>query len=193
MSPDASALKDALLLALLVGLLLTAAEPGAVNALPGFSDRTGPTELSVASFERLDSGCEDEMSTHVGGSTGGGSYSQVSFVETGDPDADLAAWTERTSPPGADLSTFRVHVESRADGATDAPCRAGVRYRIEVATGGANPEGLLPDAHGTRILWLQNGEYAGCSASYTGPLRADCSRFSDDDRPNRTWANATTA
>lgn len=190
MSLDAPSLKDVLLVALLAGLAVTAAEPDAVNALPGFSDHTGPTEATVASFERLDSGCADEIATRAGGSASGGNYSKVSFIETGDPDADLAAWTERTSPRGADLSTVRVHVESRSRGASNASCRTGVRYRIEVATAGGSPEGLLPDAHGTRVLWLENGVVAGCSASHTGSLRAGCDRFYDD-RPARTWANAT--
>ena len=195
MVPHSAKLKTLLLVSLLFGLALTGGEPGTVNALPGFSDHTGPTEIAVVSFERLDSGCEDDVATYSGGSVSGGNYSQVTFIETGDPDANLSAWAERTSPQGADLSTFRVHVESR-DGTgerTDDSCETGVQYRIEVATSGGSPEGVLPDAHGTRILWLENGEYAGCSVSVTSPLRGDCRRFTDDESPVREWANATTA
>ncbi|WP_135830374.1 hypothetical protein [Halorussus halobius] len=198
---DSETSKNVLLVAALLGLAVAGAEPGAVNALPGFSDHTGPTEMAVASLERLDSGCADEVATYAGGSASGGNYSQVSFVETGDSEANLSAWVERTSPPGADLSTFRVHVESHprtdpdADHVVDASandsCDVGIQYRIEVTTGGGNPEGILPDDHGTRVLWLENGEYAGCSASHTGSLRAQCHRF--DSAPDRTWANATAA
>jgi len=192
MGPDSGTLKNALLVAALLGLAVASVEPGAVNALPGFSDHTGPTEMEVASLERLDSGCADEVATYASGSASGGNYTQVSFVETGHPEADLSAWTERTSPPGADLSTFRVHVDSRsrADAPANASCELGVQYRIEVTTSGGSPGGILPDAHGTRILWLQDGDYAGCSGSYTSPLRADCRRF--EAKPDRTWANATT-
>lgn len=199
---DSERLKTALLVAALLGLAVASAEPGAVNALPGFSDHTGPTEMEVTTLERLDSGCADEVATYASGSASSGNYTQVSFVETGDRDADLSAWTERTSPPGADLSTFRVHVEShsraegddadvdsRADTPANASCKVGVQYRIEVTTSGGSPEGFLPDAHGTRILWLENGDYAGCSGSYTSPLRSDCQRF--EAGPDRTWANAT--
>ncbi|WP_128476259.1 hypothetical protein [Halorussus pelagicus] len=214
---DARKLKDALLLALVVGLLLTGGEPGAVNALPGFSDHTGPTEMEVAEFERLDSGCHNVVGTYSSGSSSGdGPYSQTTFIETGDPDADLSAWVERTSPPGADLSTFRVHVESHGSdagaasardeaGAANASgmandslatnkssCEMGVQYRIKVTASGGSPEGILPDAHGERVLWLHDGEYAGCSGSHTGPLDGSCSHIRPQDGgPNRTWANAT--
>ncbi|UPV74251.1 hypothetical protein M0R89_17145 [Halorussus limi] len=193
---DARKLKDALLLAFVVGLLLTGGEPKAVNALPGFSDHTGPTEMNVSELERLDSGCREAVSGYARSSVSGGTYSQVTFVETGDPDADLSAWVERTSPPGADLSTFRVHVESSGNATgrneSNRSCEAGVQYRLEVTTAGGSPEGVLPDAHGIRILWLENGEYAGCSGSYTGPLRSGCSQLRPQDGgPDRTWANAT--
>ena len=198
---DARKLKDALLLALVVGLLLTGGEPKAINALPGFSDHTGPTEMEVTELERLDSGCLDVVGTYSSGSSSGdGPYSQTTFIETGDPDADLSAWVERTSPPGADLSTFRVHVESRGSDAADrtdanattTSCKMGVQYRITVMASGGSPEGILPDAHGERVLWLENGEYAGCSGSYTGSLNGSCSHIRPQDGgPNRTWANAT--
>ena len=204
MVPDARRLKDALLLALVVGLLLTGGEPKAVNALPGFSDHTGPTEMRVASIDRLDAGCRDAVSNYAGSSGGGGNRTRVSFIPTGDPDADLSAWVERTSPPGADLGTFRVHVESRGDGevasnrgadrtASNASCELGVQYRIETTAAGGSPEGLLPDAHGVQILWLGNGEYAGCSGSYTSPLRGNCHYlYQHAGNRDSTWANATT-
>ncbi|NHN58874.1 MULTISPECIES: hypothetical protein [Halorussus] len=195
MVPDARRLKDALLLAFVVGLLLTGGEPKAVNALPGFSDHTGPSELRVSSLERIDAGCRDAVSNYASGSGGGGNHTRVSFVATGDPDADLSAWVERTSPPGADLSTFRVHVESRGDGevASNASCELGVQYRIETTATGGSPEGILPDAHGVEILWLENGEYAGCSGSYTSPLRGRCPHlYQQADDRDLTWANATT-
>ncbi|QZP36381.1 hypothetical protein [Halobaculum magnesiiphilum] len=177
----------------LVAVALLAFAVGAVvgpsvNALPGFSDHTGPSELRVTEFERLDAGCAEDVATYSSGSFDAGNYSQVDFIETGDTDANLSAWTERTSPPGTDLSTFRVHVDSRHEGPTNASCETGVLYRITVTPSGGSPEGLIPDAHGTRIQWMENGEFAGCSASYTSPLDGRCPGATD---PDRSWANAT--
>ncbi|MFC7080193.1 hypothetical protein [Halorussus caseinilyticus] len=190
--------KDALLAVLVVSLAVTALEPGAVNALPGFSDHTGPSEMRVTSLERLDAGCRDSVANYARGSVSGGTYTRVTFIETDDPDADLSAWVERTSPPGADLSTFRVYVESHASeasevaSATTDDCETGVQYRIEATTSGGSPAGVLPDAHGVRVRWFENGEEAGCSGSYTSSLRGGCGQFREDERPDRTWANATT-
>jgi hypothetical protein len=161
-----------------------------VNDLPGFSDHTGPTEASVTSLERIETGCADEVATRGSTSLTGGNYEKVTFVETARTDADLSARVERTSPAGTDLSTFRVHVESHADGPANESCETGVLYRIEIETSGGSPEGFLPDAYGTRILWLQNGAVDGCSSSVTSPLDAECNRFMTDS-VDRTWANAT--
>ena len=200
MALDSRTLKDAALLAFIVGLVLTGGNPNAINAVPGFSNHTGPTEMEVAELELLDSGCRDVVGTYTSSSSSGdGPYSQTTFIKTGDPDADLSVWVERTSPPGADLSTFRVHVESHASATTNgslatnqSSCEMGVQYRIKVTASGGNPEGILPDAHGERVLWLHDGEYAGCSGSSTGPINGSCSHIRPrDGGPDRTWANAT--
>lgn len=174
-------------IALLVIMVIVVgmAQPS-VNDLPGFSDHTGPTEMRVTEFERLESGCEEDVSSRRSGSSGGGNYTQLSFIPTASPDTTLSAWTERTSPDGADLSTFRVHVEALNDTeATNTSCRMGVLYRLTVSTSGGSPPGFLPDSHGTRILWLQNDQYSGCTASVTSPLDAECQRFLDDTGPGR--------
>ena len=181
-------------LAILVLFAFGVVQPS-VNDLPGVSDHTGPTEMSVTEFERLDSGCADTVADYASSGLGpNGTHERTTFVETGDPDADLSVSTVRTSPPGADLSTFRVHVESHGDDVVTAAtanesCRLGVQYRLVVQTSGGSPEGFLPDAHGHRIRWLENGEYAGCSGSVTSPLESGCERFREP--PERTWANAT--
>jgi len=161
-----------------------------VNDLPGFSDHTGPSEASVTSLERVESGCAETVATRGSTSISGGNYEQVGFVETARTDADLSARVERTSPEGADLSTFRVHVDSHAAGPANDTCETGVLYRITVETSGGSPAGFLPDAHGTRVLWLENGAVDGCSSSITSPLDAECDRFMTDS-VDRTWANAT--
>ncbi|UIO99831.1 hypothetical protein Hbl1158_00180 [Halobaculum sp. CBA1158] len=174
------------LLALAVGAVVGPS----VNALPGFSDHTGPEELRVTEFERLDSGCAEDVATYASSSFDAGNYSRVTFIETADTDANLSAWTERTSPAGTDLSTFRVHVESRHEGSTNVTCDTGVVYRITVTPDGGSPEGLIPDAHGTRIQWMENGAYAGCSGSYTSPLDGRCPGATDP-AADRAWANAS--
>jgi hypothetical protein len=191
------------LVVLLGWFAVTAVEPGAVNALPGFSDHTGPAEIEVTSLERLDSGCEDAIAGHSRGSASGGNFSKVAFIATDDPDAALSAWTERTSPPGADLSTFRIYVESRASdgaqanrtaaGAADGnrSCQTGIQYRLEATTSGGSPAGILPDAHGVQVRWFENGDEAGCSAAYTSPLRGSCHQSVGSNQQNRVWANAT--
>ncbi|WP_335998598.1 hypothetical protein [Halorientalis halophila] len=160
-----------------------------VTALPGVSDQTGPTNASVTGFERLESGCADDIATYGGGSISGGELTKTSFVETGGPNASLSASVERTSPHGADLSSFRVHVDSHGAEESNASCEYGVQYRITVTTSGGAPAGIFSDAHGTRVLWLENGEYTGCSSSVTSPIDDECHRFADP--PERTWANAT--
>lgn len=184
--------KRALIAVALLGAFFVVGHPDSVNRAPLFSDHTGPSKMTVTSFERLGSGCENVVGRYSGGSTGNGSYSQIGFIETGDPNADLSARVERTSPDGADLSTFRVSVESHSEARTveNTSCTLGVQYRIELVPSGGSPEGLLPDAHGVQIRWLENGEYAGCTASLTSPLRSTCPGV-EDDEPKRTWANAT--
>jgi hypothetical protein len=172
------------LLALAVGAVVGPS----VDALPGFSDHTGPTELDVTGFERLESGYRDEIATYASGSFHAGNYTRVGFVSTADTDADLSAWIERTSPPGTDLSTLRVHAESRHDGPVNDSCVTGVMYRITVTPSGGSPKRLVPDAHGTRTQWMENGAYDGCPGAYTGLLDGRCPDATD---PKRSWANAT--
>lgn len=173
-------------------VLLTLLLAGSVNSLPGFSDHTGPTELAVTGFERTGTGCVEDPGRPGGATSGGGpGYVRTSAIVTEDADADLSVWVERTSPAGADLSTFRVHVESHHEGPVEADCANGsvVAYRLELGGSGGSPEGFLPDDHGSRVLYLENGDVAGCSAGYTGGLDGSCDRFFED--PRRTWANAT--
>lgn len=165
---------------------------GSVNALPLFSDYTGPSRLTVTDIDQLETGCEEEVATYTRTTSGNGSYTKTAFIETGTESANLSAWTERTSPRGADLSTFRVHIESHGVMEQNPPCKIGVQYRIRLSTNGGSPGGVLPDAHGTRILWIENGRYSGCTASVTSPLKAECHRFIGEDSPAKTWANATT-
>jgi hypothetical protein len=175
---------------LIIAVVVVGASDVSVNTLPGFSDHTGPSEMEITEFERVDSGCADDLSSFRGTRSGpGGTYTKHTFIRTEDADADLSAWVERTSPPGADLSTFRVHVDSHHEGPANETCDTGVLYRITINGSGGSPEGFLPDAHGTRILWLENGRFAGCSGSVTSPLESGCQRFVD--QPERTWANAT--
>jgi hypothetical protein len=187
MVPLSTKPRIALLVALAAVLVIAS---GGVSALPGFSDGTGPSDARVTTLERLDAGCADDVADFSHSRSGGGEYERTTFVETGSAGADLSAWVERTSPPGADLSTFRVHVDSRGGDRSTGACRMGVQYRIVVETSGGTPEGLVPDADGTRMLWLHNGAVAGCSASVESPLDAECERFSDRT-PWRVWANAT--
>ena len=46
-------------IAMLVVVLFVAVAQPSVNDLPGFSDHTGPTEMEVTEFERLEAGCAD--------------------------------------------------------------------------------------------------------------------------------------
>jgi hypothetical protein len=158
--------------------------------LPGFSDQTGPTRASVAELEPLEEGCADDVGSYARSTNGGDELVRTTFVETAGPNASLSAWVERTSPEGADLSTFRVHVDAYGGNESDTACEYGVQYRITVTTSGGTPQGFVSDAHGTRVVWLENGEYNGCSSSVTSPLDAECNRFAE--MPERIWANATT-
>lgn len=187
LSPD----RRVVLVALAI-LALAAAGMGSINALPLFSDDTGPTEIRVSGLERLDAGCKEDVATYARSQNGpNGTYTQVSFIETGSRDANLSAWAERTSPERADFSTFRVYVDSHRTGPANDTCDVGVQYRLEVTTSGGTGDGLLPDASGSRILFLENGRYSGCSAGGEGKYSdAGCAQFGLDD-PQRTWANAT--
>lgn len=177
-------------LALLAVALVVIVQPSPA-LVPGLSDHTGPTEMHVQSVERLDAGCEERVATYGQTSLEGGNLTKVSFVPTERADADLGVWTERTSPEGADLSTFRVNVETHSAGPANESCQTGILYELSVSTSGGQPAGLVPDAHGHRVLWLENGAFAGCSVSVTSPLETECNRFQAP--VDRTWTNATDA
>lgn len=173
---------------LFVALLILAS--GGVYALPFVSNGTGPTDAAVVDLERLETGCADDVDSFRHTQTGAnGTFTHTGFVETGSADGSISAWVERTSPPGADLGTFRVHVDSD-NKADQTDCQIGVRYRVDIQTSGGVPDGLVPDADGVRVLWLENGAVSGCSSAVESPLDAECGHFLTDE-PRRTWANTT--
>ncbi|MGM0447117.1 MAG: hypothetical protein ACQERM_02545 [Methanobacteriota archaeon] len=188
--------------------LVAAAALGAVaitdlagaDGVAGVGAEPEPPRLSVDSVERLDVGCADDVATYASSRTGGGSVDRVAFVETGNAAANLSVATERTSPRGARLSTFRVYVDSAAAGERADPdrtanrsegCRVGIQYRVRLSYEPRSSGPLLFGDEGTRVLWLENGEYAGCSGVAEGSLETECARFLDGDGPERTWANAS--
>jgi hypothetical protein len=172
----------------LVTAALTLSLAGSVNSLPGFSDHTGPAELTVTEFERAGTGCGV-----VGSRAPDSLYERHGSVRVADTDADLSVRVERVSPPGADLSRFRVHVESAHEGSVESTCEhPAVGYRVSLEPSGSSPEGLLPDAHGVQVLYVENGDFAGCSGAYSGIDPAavgSCGESFGEEQ--RTWANAT--
>ncbi|WP_246998478.1 hypothetical protein [Halosolutus gelatinilyticus] len=178
-----------LLCCLAGGSTLLLALPASPLSITG--DEAEPPQLSVSSFERVETGCADDVATYASSSHGNGSYTRVSFIETGTETADLSARTERTSPPGADLHTFRVSIDSTGRPRQNDSCAMGVQYRLELTHERGSSEGLLSGDDGIRVLWLENGEYSGCSATTSGSLDAECHRFTKDAQSNRTWANTT--
>lgn len=187
----ASDKKRLLLLIAVVGIVIVGSSSNGVNALPLFSNHTGPTELTVSEFERLDSGCIDELRGYASSSMGGREITEVETIRTKSTDLNISVWTERTSSVEADTSTFRVRVDSEFGGTTKETCQTAVRYRITLEYADGSPEGVLPNAHGFRVLWLENGNYAGCSSSVTSPLKPECHRFTRDAQSNRIWRNVT--
>lgn len=171
---------------------IVAVTSGAIYALPLVSDDTGPTDIEITDLTRLDAGCQEDVATYASSQNGpNGTYAKTSFIETGARDADLAAWAERTSPAGADYSTFRVHVESDRTGPANETCEVGVQYRLEYRVSGGTDDGLVPDPSGHSITHVENGRYAGCSSVGEGRWAdAGCPNRAND-RPPRTWANAT--
>ncbi|WP_262179855.1 hypothetical protein [Haloarcula laminariae] len=165
---------------------------GAVYALPLVSDETGPTDIEVTDLERLDAGCREDVVTYASSRSGpNGTHARTSFVETGARDANLSAWAERTSPAGAEYSTFRVNVESARTGPANESCEVGVQYRLEYRTSGGTDDGLISDESGHSITHVENGRYAGCSSVGEGRWAdAGCPRRASE-APDRTWANAT--
>lgn len=171
----------------LLGLFVLPASPLALTG-----DDSEAPRLSVSSLERLDAGCADDVGTYASSKSGGGGYTKVSFIETGNKTANLSARTERTSPVGADLSTFRVYVDSSGEGRQNSSCTMGVQYRIELDHDPAESGGILSGDEGTRVLWLENGAYTGCSSTTTGSLDAECGRFLKQGTGSLTWANSST-
>ncbi|ESP87543.1 hypothetical protein [Candidatus Halobonum tyrrellensis] len=164
---------------LIVGVAAGPVVAPAATALPGVTDRTGATDLRVVEFEVLAAGCASNLDT--GGV--GGMYETEGFVPTRTANATLSAWVERTSPEGADLSTFRVHVDVESDGPTNGTCRTGVRYRLAVEPSGGARGGLGLDAYGTRVVWVVDGDQWHCSSSYTGRIDGDCSSLGAPQDP----------
>ncbi|WP_302082554.1 hypothetical protein [Salinibaculum rarum] len=188
MVPDLSRTVAIALIAAVLTLGLVAAVP--VNSLPFFSDDTGPTDIEVASLERLDAGCKESVAQYSGTQNGpNGSYTTTSFVETGSRNASLSAWAERTSPTGAEYSTFDVHVESHRTEPANTTCDVGIQYRLTVETSGGGDDGLLPDESGLSVRFHENGRYAACASSSSGDFGSACRGV--EGPPTRTWANAT--
>lgn len=171
----------------LIGLVVVPASPLSLTG-----DDSEAPRLSVTSLERLDTGCADDVATFASSKSGGGGYTKVSFIETGNKTANLSAKTERTSPAGADLSTFRVYVDSTREVRQNSSCTMGVQYRIELDHDPAPSGGILSGEEGTRVLWLENGAYTGCSSTTTGSLDAECGRFVREGDTEITWANSST-
>ncbi len=185
MVPASSGRTVLLVCCLVAGLLVAFAWPASPLSL--VADEPEPASLHVEEFEIIDSGCADDVATHAMGKTGGGGYESVSFVETGTRSPNLSVRTERTSSPGADLESFRVYIDSQGEPRENASCTLGAQYRVEL-----DYDRGEPDAEGTRVLYLENGEYEGCSSSASGSIETECHRFTyDQQHSNRTWANAT--
>jgi len=170
----------------LVGLVVVPASPLSLTG-----DDSEAPRLSVSSLERLDAGCADDVANFASSKSGGLGYTKVSFIETGNETANLSARTERTSPVGADLSTFRVYVDSTGEAPRNSSCTMGVQYRIELDHDPAPSGGILSGEEGTRVLWLENGDYIGCSSTTTGSLDAECGRFLLEEDTDLTWANSS--
>lgn len=180
-----------LLCGIVVGLVVVFVSPA--SPLSPTGDESDPAQLSVSSFERLETGCKDDVATYASSRHGNGSYARVSFIETGTETANLSARTERTSPVGAALTTFRVHIESAGQPPENTSCTMGVQYRLELTYDRGPSNGLLSGDDGTRVLWMENGEYIGCSSTTSGSLDSECHRFTREGQSDRTWANATAA
>lgn len=179
----------------LVTAAVTLAVVGSVNALPGFSDHTGPAELTVEEFERTGTGCGQPDVAPGDVPDADSLYERNGMIRVADTDAALTVRVERVSVPGADLSRFRVHVESVHDGPVESTCDDPVvGYRVVLEPSGASPPGLLPDAHGVQVTYLEDGAFAGCSGAYSGidPATVGSCDATLGEEP-RTWANATTA
>jgi|GEM_PF-2474958 len=179
--------------ALLALALLAVAVAAAVTAATALSQgATGPTDLRVTEFDRIDAGCRDDVGRSASSTNGpNGTYSSTTFIETGARTANLSVATERTSAAGADFSVFRVNIDSHRRGPANETCEMGVQYRLAYQVTGGTDGGLLGGDSGVRILTLENGRYSGCAGDGTGRFAdANCARLLEDP-PERTWANAT--
>lgn len=178
-----------LICGLLVGVVVLFLWP--MSPLSVTSEEPEPAQLSVASFEQLETGCKDDVATYAAGSHGNGSYTRVSFIETGTETANLSARTERTSPVGADLTSFRVYIDSTGQPQENTTCTMGVQYRVDLTYDQGSSDGFLSGDDGTRVLWLENGAYNGCSSTTSGSLESECHRFVNNSHSDRTWTNTT--
>lgn len=170
----------------LIGLFLF---PGSPLSLTG--DESETPRLTVSSLDRIEAGCADDVATFASSHSGNGEYTRTSFIETGNTTANLTARTERTSPVGADLSTFRVYVDSTGQAQQNASCTMGIQYRLELDYDPVSSRGFLSGDDGTRVLWLENDRYGGCSSTTSGSLDAECGRFLGEEDKTVIWANLT--
>lgn len=170
----------------LIGLFLLPASP---LSLTGEESET--PRLTVSSLERIEAGCADDVATYASSQSGNGEYTKVSFIETGNKTANLTVRAERTSPVGADLSTFRVYVDSAGQTQQNTSCTMGIQYRLELDYDPAYSNGILSGDDGTRVLWLENGRYDGCSSTTSGSLDAECGRFLREGDTAVIWANSS--
>lgn len=185
MVPASSRRTVLLVCCVIVGILVAFVWPASPLSLT--TGEPEPASLYIEEFEIINSGCADNVSDYVMGQSGGGGYERVTFIETETRSPNLSVRTERTSEPGADLESFRVYIDSHGEPQENTSCTLGAQYRVEL-----DYDPGEPDAKGTSLLYVENGEYAGCSSSTSGSIETECHRFTyDQQHSNRTWANET--
>lgn len=165
--------------------LLGASAVGYVAADDDLLYGSGPTapEPRIVTFAQTDAGCADDVRQFARTQDRpNGTYVFSGTVATRSPNVSLSARAVRTSPPGADVITYRVEMRTHARNAS-ADCPGRVAYRLEL---------VAPDGDGgERVAVFLDGNTVACAGgSYSG-YSSGCYLVMAEDRPRTVWANGT--
>ena len=164
---------------LLVGAFAMGVAIGAlfVGGVPASEE--SPPDPEIESVEVLDAGCHDDVRPR-GMSSSDGVW--VSTINNTSKHTEVSAQIRRTSPPGATVAAYRVHLETHNTTVESGECPGRIVYRVEY-------DAPYPDAaDAMRTERYVDGEFHTCGSSTSGP-ETGCVAL-HEDRPTH-YSNGT--
>ena len=150
--------------------------PSGVESLV-FGDVWEKPQPSIESVEVTRSGCHDDV---PGMSMSSSDGTWISTVNDTSPHTEISAEIRLVSPDRADVTMYRLDVETHKMSAPEYNCSGAVRYEVQYDA--PSPD----DTTGLRVERYLNGELKGCGGSASGP-DIGCDRLHEDVPTH--WSN----